>query len=321
MRQQIDLFADPITDTPLDRPAKRSVDKHSKWARALEATGQYRVLRQLTPRPIKQKCSSEGRKIGVIVDVETTGLDHGKDEIIELGMIAFTYRDTGRVLDVVDVFSELRQPSKPLSPEIVSLTGITDELVAGKAIDPAAAARFIEDASIVIAHNARFDRPFCESFVEQFSTKAWACSFSEVDWPGLGFEGAKLGYLLNHLGWFHCGHRAVEDCHALLEILDAPLPEGTGNVLQRLLDAAGRERHRIWAERSPFDFKDILKARGYRWNDGSDGRPKSWWIEIAEDKSPAELAFLRTEIYQRDVDIYVQKLSAFDRFKAPRSTA
>lgn len=30
-------------------------------------------------------------------------------------------------------------------------------------------------------------------------------------------------------------------------------------------------------------MKDALKIRGYRWNDGSDGRPKSWWIEVAEE--------------------------------------
>jgi DNA polymerase-3 subunit epsilon len=253
---------------------------------------------------------------GVIVDVETTGLDHAKDEIIELGMVLFSFDEAGKIQHVLDTFSGLRQPSSPLSAEIVRLTGITDEMVAGKAIDAGAVADFIKDASIVIAHNAKFDRPFCESFADAFRFKAWACSFSEIDWSGLGFEGAKLGYLLNQLGWFHHGHRAVEDCHALLEVLDAPLVDPAGSGLKLLLDACRRDRHRIWAERSPFEFKDILKARGYRWNDGSDGRPKSWWIEVADAASDAELAFLRAEIYQRDVDIRVQKLSAFDRFRA-----
>lgn len=48
--------------------------------------------------------------MGVLVDVETTGLDHSKDEIIELGMVAFTYDDAGNVLRILDVFSMLRQP-------------------------------------------------------------------------------------------------------------------------------------------------------------------------------------------------------------------
>jgi len=61
-------------------------------------------------------------------------------------------------------------------------------------------------------------------------------------------------------------------------------------------------------------FKDILKARGYRWNTGDNGKPKSWYADIGEDNLDAELAFLRTEIYQRDADPFVQKVDAYDRF-------
>ncbi|MDY0885398.1 hypothetical protein ACFPL7_24155 [Dongia soli] len=59
-----------------------------------------------------------------------------------------------------------------------------------------------------------------------------------------------------------------------------------------------------------------MKARGYRWNDGADGRPKSWWTEVGDDESDAKLAFLPSEIYQRDVEIRVQRLTALDRFEA-----
>ena len=37
-------------------------------------------------------------------------------------------------------------------------------------------------------------------------------------------EGSRLGYLLNSAGLFHQAHRAVDDCHALLEILAFELP-------------------------------------------------------------------------------------------------
>jgi DNA polymerase III subunit epsilon len=50
-----------------------------------------------------------------------------------------------------------------------------------------------------------------------------------------------------------------------------------------LLASARKARVRVWAEGSPFGMKDELKKRGYRWNDGTDGWPKSWFIEIAED--------------------------------------
>lgn len=45
-------------------------------------------------------------------------------------------------------------------------------------------------------------------------------------------------------------------------------------------------------------MKDLLKARGYRWSDGSDGRLKSWWVELDEEALDDELHYLRTEIYR-----------------------
>jgi DNA polymerase-3 subunit epsilon len=288
-------------------------------AGALERSGQYRILRRLVPRPIRTSRSCVTReKIAIIIDTETTGLDHTRDEVIELGMVAFTCREDGQVGDVVGVFNALREPSVPITPEIIRLTGITAEMVAGQAIDPDAVEQFIAQADVVIAHNARFDRPFCERLVKDFEHKAWACSHSEIGWSSLGFEGSKLGYLINQCGWFHQGHRAVDDCHALLEVLATPLPDGSGGPLSHLLTSARRSLIRIWAESSPFDMKDVLRQRGYRWNDGSDGRPKSWWIEVEEAAFVEELLFLQKEVYRREVEPYVQKLTAFERFRAGR---
>lgn len=71
------------------------------------------------------------------------------------------------------------------SPEI---TRITHDRVAGRSIDMAALRAPIEPADLLIAHNASFDRPFCEVFSDLFAGKAWACSNSQIDWvsPGYG---------------------------------------------------------------------------------------------------------------------------------------
>lgn len=301
---------------PRKGPALAFDARHDSYVHELEETGRFRVLRRLEPRRVVPRALELGEKLAVIVDTETTGLDHTKDEVIELGMVAFTYREGGAIGDVVDTFSALREPTVPISPVITKLTGITPEMVAGQSIDLEAAARFIQPASIVIAHNARFDRPFCEHLVEGFDVKPWACSVVEVPWADFGFEGTKLGYLIGQCGMFHNGHRAVDDCHALLEVLAAPLKEATGTAFGRLLETARRPRFRVWAENSPFDMKDALKARGYRWNDGSDGRPKSWYREVEDEALGEEITFLREEVYLRAVEPYVQKLTAMNRYKA-----
>jgi DNA polymerase III epsilon subunit-like protein len=163
----------------------------------LEATGNYRVLRRLQPCPIVVSGGPrQGEKIAIIIDTGTTGLDHTRDEVIELGMGAFVYDEEGRIGNLIGKFNSLREPSVPISLEITRLTGITPEMVAGQVLDLAAVERFIEAADLIIAHNARFDRPFCERLSKGFQVKAWACSHSELAWSGFGFEGSKLGYLL-----------------------------------------------------------------------------------------------------------------------------
>lgn len=99
-----------------------------------------------------------------------------------------------------------------------------------------------------------------------------------------------------------------------LEILARELPATSTTALGALLDRARRKTFRIWAENAPFIFKDALKRRRYRWNDGSDGRPRSWHIDVEEDKLDAELNFLQEEIYQRDVDLACREITALDRF-------
>jgi DNA polymerase-3 subunit epsilon len=61
-------------------------------------------------------------------------------------------------------------------------------------------------------------------------------------------------------------------------------------------------------------LKNVLKARGYRWSDGSDGRPRAWWRDVPDDAREEELRFLKSEIYGRDAEIVWRKISAFDRF-------
>ena len=129
--------------------------------------------------------------------------------------------------------------------------------------------------------------------------------------------GAKLGYLIGQAGYFHDGHRAVDDCFALLEVLAQDAPESGKAPFAELLAASRRSRVRIFAENSPFEMKDHLKARGYRWSDGSDGRLKSWWIEVADDALEDELRYLRTEVYRwPEADPPIRRLTAFERFKA-----
>ena len=139
-----------------------------------------------------------------------------------------------------------------------------------------------------------------------------------MDWGGFGFEGTKLGYLVGQSGWFHNGHRATDDCHALLEVLAATLPGLSGSALGHLPTRSGMAHVRIWAEGAPYDLKDQLKQRGYRWSDGSDGQPRAWWVEVEEGCAETKIAYLEGEIYMRRVRPRAQRIAAWERYKKPQ---
>ena len=279
----------------------------------LEASGQYRVLRRLETEPFDQQVA--GTRRGVFLDVETTGLDHRQHEVIELALVPFSYTQDGEITAISEPITRLRQPSHPIPREITAITGLTDADVEGHTIDAAEIAAIIEPAAIVLAHNAAFDRPFAEQAWPCFSIKPWGCSMSEVPWAEEGFDGLKLSYLAMAHGVFFDAHRAANDCLAALHILRRPLPSGVTG-LARLLKAARAPSWRIWAENAPYDLKDKLKARNYRWSDGGDGRPRSWWTDVSNQQLEAELAHLRMEIYGAEVDLRPRRMTAFERYSA-----
>lgn len=285
-------------------------------AEELVASGEFKVLRRLRRRELFNPPDGSPTHFGVVVDVETTGLDPMRDEVIELGMNLFEYYPDGRVHRLVDEFRRFRDPSRPIPPEITEITGITDEMVCGQSIDPGEVDTFIARAGLVVAHNATFDRRFCERLWPAFAGKAWACSLSQINWAAEGFDGSKLGYLLAGLGLFHTGHRAADDSLALLEVLSHPLPRSGHTALTSLLESARQNTVRIWAKGAPYDRKDLLKARGYRWSDGSDGNPKAWWIDVPEPAYDAEVAYLQAEIFRREVVLPWRRITAYERFSS-----
>jgi DNA polymerase-3 subunit epsilon len=286
---------------------------HDTIAAELEATGRYRVLRRLGPWTGHCGAPNEPTFRGLIVDVETTGTDLPQDEVIELGMLKFEYGARGRIYRVIGTFSQLHQPSTPIPPMVTRLTGISDGDVAGRQIDDAAVQAFAADAAMVIAHYASFDRPMCERRWPTFAQKDWACSCTQIPWYGEGHEGTKLGYLLMDHGYFHAGHRAINDCQAVLRLLATPLRASGRLPLSCLVVAAQRVTVRLWAYGSPMEANDLLKARRYRWS----RKRRSWYTDLDDDRLEAELRYLSDSVYQRTAcDLTVDRIAAAIRFSA-----
>jgi DNA polymerase III epsilon subunit-like protein len=92
----------------------------------------------------------------VIVDVETTGWSPEEAGITEIGAV----RMSGGQIRAE--FSTLVNPGQAIPPDIVALTGITDEMVTAAPPQAAALASFLDFAqgAVLTAHNAPFDVSF-----------------------------------------------------------------------------------------------------------------------------------------------------------------
>ena len=261
----------------------------------LGAHPDYRLIRRIQPRTAF--AGSEGKNLarGVVVDTETTGINSDKDAIIELGMVLFEYdEETGQAYRVLESFDQLEAPGFAIPPESTAVHGITDEMVAGRRIDDASVENFLEGVTLVVAHNAKFDRVFLEKRLPVFELLPWGCSLAQVDWRGEGIGSAKLDYIAYQYGFFYEAHRAEGDCYALLEILQQPLPNSGELVLKSILNELTRKSYQIYATGSPFETKDVLKARGYRW----DAEKKCWHTTVTgDDTIKAEVAWLKESVY------------------------
>lgn len=283
---------------------------------ALRCSEEFRVLRKLTRRKICERPLNSRMKIGLIVDVETTGLDAGPngDEIIEIGLLKFAYTPSGVIVGVLGHYMSFCQPSKSIPAFVQRLTGLTDEMVQGHSINLADVRAFVADVDLVIAHNANFDRRFLERVCPAFAHLPWACSQTQIKWFEEGIEGTKLIYIAYHYRFFHDGHRSLDDAYALLEILEQPLPLSGQTALEQLLDSASKPSLRVYALGLPYELKDRVRARGYRWSSGADGRPRAWHRDVLASEVDGELEFLAALDRADIVEPLVLELDAYVRF-------
>lgn len=317
-------FDSPMpSEPPIAMKAEAAPEAPSleQMAQRLAQHADYRVLRRLVPcldhgpDPRGAEASSNAGSVQhmLILDTETTGLSHQADKIIELAMLLVAVDTaTGLPFGPVEVFEGFEDPGMPIPPVAQEITGISDDMVKGQRLDDDAVAAMVAKADLIVAHNAGFDRPFVEARFPGFAAKPWACSFADIDWKAAGAGSSKLSALANDQGWFFDAHRAQVDCHALLQVLSQPVGGSDTTGLSQLIHVAAQPSYQVRATGSPFETKDTLKARGYRW----DPDAKVWSCRVAsEPLLEAELAWLKEAVYgNRRTQAQVEAFDGLTRY-------
>ncbi|MDO5022292.1 MAG: PolC-type DNA polymerase III [Eubacteriales bacterium] len=161
----------------------------------------------------------------VVLDFETTGLNTREDRITEIGAVKLV---DGKV---VDSYSSLVNPERPLSQKIVELTGITDQMLSSAPKAHEVLPKFIKflDNCPIAAHNAKFDtgmlrHELARIGMEYNSTVLDTLFMAQKLYPDLPTY--RLGTLCRHLGVsLKNAHRAVHDAQATAECLAIMLDE------------------------------------------------------------------------------------------------
>jgi len=269
-------------------PTTHPKSDYERAASLLDAHPGYRVLRALpAPEHYPLAPAIGPVRTAAVIDVETIGLD-ADHPIIDLAIQRIAFDARGRIVRVGQVRQWFEDPGVPIPADIIKLTGITDADVAGQRIDDAEAVGILASTDVCIAHNAVFDAPRVERRLPAIAGRAWACSCTEVAWSDYGFDGRKLGHLLLQMGSFHQGHRAASDVWATVNLLGAVMSDGE-TALLKLVREAEQPSVKIEATNAPFEAKDGLKSRGYRWN----GAKRVWTIQLPQQREADEREWLR----------------------------
>ncbi|MEI7607340.1 MAG: 3'-5' exonuclease, partial [Rhodospirillaceae bacterium] len=118
---------------------------------------------------------------------------------------------------------------------------------------------------------------------------------------------------------YYATARQRSACSHSRQQLTITLPKSGKLAMAALLEQARTASYRISAEGAPFEAKDKLKARRYRWNAEPEHGPRAWWIEVPADQVELELTFLEREVFHGQAHIPVQKITAFERYSARKS--
>lgn len=163
----------------------------------------------------------------IVLDTETSGLSPENNQIIELSAVKLK---PGASPVYFDYFIKLPAGER-LSPEIVNLTGITDEILEKEGISPKEAcdkfaSLFSEEKILIVAYNAQFDMNFLFYFLAKHQKADLLKKINMLDaltvykdrrpYPHK-LENAIMEYGLS--GTVVNSHRAIDDTIATVEVL------------------------------------------------------------------------------------------------------
>lgn len=244
----------------------------------------------------------------VFVDIETTGSSPERDRILKLSLVrCIVSLDRKQIISIERLYNGYEDPKFKIPVEATELNGITNEMVQGKSLDVEEVLAFFSDPPLAIAFNAKFVRPFFDRRFTSLTKLAWASALHEINWIDAGFNGRRLEYIAQSAGYFYDVHEGNNNGLTLCNMLHF-YPES----LASLLDNSLRNEYKVEAVDAPYEIKDILKDKGYRW----DPDAHVWNIKVySTEEVSSQIADL-SSLYAKAVNsVKITLYTAQDRYR------
>jgi DNA polymerase-3 subunit alpha (Gram-positive type) len=173
----------------------------------------------------------------IILDVETTGLQHQTNYVVELAAVKM---EDGRIVDELET---LIKPPIEISDEVSRINGITNDMLTNSPTFNEIADKFISfmGDGVFVAHNAKFDWRFINAELKRNNraelSNRCMCTIAttKVAFPGLPTY--KLEYLTEYFKTTSQNtHRALDDVKATAEVLLKVLPKISKGQLRKLMN-------------------------------------------------------------------------------------
>ena len=168
----------------------------------------------------------------LLIDTETTGLSK-TDEVIEISLSLYEVNIENNSTEKIAFYTGRRCPSVQINPRAQKVHKISISDLIGKDFDHEKVNSLLDNADILIAHNAAFDARMLEPIYPNIKKLHWRCTLKQWPWPT--YSGKSLASIATELNISRVhAHSAEGD----VNILSACLfyPEANGEYIKKLIN-------------------------------------------------------------------------------------
>lgn len=240
-------------------------------------------------RVYSQKMAEELRtpypEVLAFVDVETSGLDHGKDHLLEIACLTYDV-ETDQVIEAKSwLFAAPSNGAEFVNGIPLALLTRHGRSAHHVALAASEFAAMLNRSDAVLAWNVAFDKPWIEDFFEKNLTplalachSPWLCAMDDLTWPSRSPSRGLSAVALAHEVGLVDAHRALPDIWTMARLFRRASELGMDHARSVLMGLRPKAKYEALVT---YPNRDLAKQASFRWDD----KTKKWTRSMFRDEA------------------------------------